>query len=168
MALEFEWDAAKAERNLKEHGVSFHDATTIFRDTLSITILDPDHSDSENRFVDKACLIVWNCSWCRTPNARTGFESSAHDERHGRNAKIMKKQSRRKRSEDKDTMRREYDFSGGVRGKHAAKYAEGTNVVVLEPDVAREFRTTEQVNETLRAVSKLLQQHRKRRGGKTA
>jgi len=53
-------------------------------------------------------------------------------------------------------------------GKHAAKYTEGTNVVVLEPDVAREFRTTEQVNETLRPVSKLLQQHRKRRGDKTA
>jgi hypothetical protein len=42
-----------------------------------------------------------------------------------------------------------------VRGKHAAKYAEGTNVVVLDPDVAQEFRTTEQVNETLRAVSDL-------------
>jgi len=52
MALEFEWDPAKAERNLKEDGVSFDDATTIFRDTLSITISDPDHSDSENRFID--------------------------------------------------------------------------------------------------------------------
>ena len=80
----------------------------------------------------------------------------------------MKKQTRRKQSEAKDTMRPEYDFSTGVRGKHAAKYAEGTNVVVLEPDVAREFRTTEQVNETLRAVSKMLQQHRKRSGSKTA
>jgi hypothetical protein len=47
-------------------------------------------------------------------------------------------------------MRPEYDFSKGVRGKHAARYAKGTNVVVLEADVAREFRTTEQVNETLR------------------
>lgn len=80
----------------------------------------------------------------------------------------MKKQIRRKPSRDKDTMRPEYDFSKGVRGKHAARYAEGTNVVVLEPDVAREFSTTEQVNETLRAVSKLLQQHRKRSGSKTA
>jgi uncharacterized protein len=52
MALEFEWDPAMAERNLKDHGVSFDDATTIFRDTLSITISDPDHSDSENRFID--------------------------------------------------------------------------------------------------------------------
>jgi len=73
----------------------------------------------------------------------------------------MKKQSSEEGSEEKDAMRPEYDFSKGVRGKHAAKYAEGTNVVVLEPDVAREFRTAEQVNETLRAVSKLLQQHRK-------
>jgi hypothetical protein len=80
----------------------------------------------------------------------------------------MKKQTRRKQSEAKDTMRPEYDFSKGVRGKHAAKYAEGTNVVVLEPDVAREFRTTEQVNETLRAVSKMLQQHRKRASSNTA
>ena len=80
----------------------------------------------------------------------------------------MKKQTRRKPSEDNDMMRPEYDFTNGVRGKHAARYAEGTNVVVLEPDVAREFRTTEQVNETLRAVSKLLQQHRKRGGHKTA
>ena len=72
----------------------------------------------------------------------------------------MKKQNKVKRSEEKDTMRPEYDFSKGVRGKHAAKYAEGTNVVFLEPDVAREFRTTEQVNEALRAVSKLLRQQR--------
>ncbi len=80
----------------------------------------------------------------------------------------MKKQTRRKLSRDEDTMRPEYNFSKGVRGKHAARYAEGTNVVVLEADVAREFRTTEQVNETLRAVSKLLQQHRKRPRRKTA
>jgi hypothetical protein len=76
----------------------------------------------------------------------------------------MKKQNRRKPSRDKNTLRAEYDFSKGVRGKHAAKYAEGTNVVVLEPDVARDFRTAEEVNETLRAVSKMLQQHRKRSG----
>jgi hypothetical protein len=81
----------------------------------------------------------------------------------------MKKQDRRKTvASNKDTMRPEYDFSKGVRGKHAAQYAEGTNVVVLEPDVAREFRTPEQVNETLRAVSKLLRQYRKRSSRTTA
>lgn len=80
----------------------------------------------------------------------------------------MKKQSKRKQPADRDAIRPEYDFTKGVRGKHAARYAQGTNVVVLAPDVAREFKTTEQVNETLRTVSKLFQQHRKRRNPKTA
>ena len=52
MSLEFEWDPTKADRNLEEHGVSFDEATTVFRDTLSITITDPDHSVSEDRFID--------------------------------------------------------------------------------------------------------------------
>ena len=52
MALEFEWDTDKAKSNLKEHGVSFDEASTVFRDTFSITIDDPAHSDSEDRFID--------------------------------------------------------------------------------------------------------------------
>jgi hypothetical protein len=84
------------------------------------------------------------------------------DPQKAENERTMKKSSKRKRSQEKDTLRAEYDFSKGVRGKHAAKYAEGTNVVVLEPDVARDFRNAKEVNETLRAVSKMLQQHRKR------
>ena len=58
-------------------------------------------------------------------------------------------------------MRAEYDFSKGIRGKHAAQYAAGTNVVVIEPDVAAEFPTAEEVNQTLRAVAQLLQRRRK-------
>ena len=57
-----------------------------------------------------------------------------HDHRHGPNGKAMKKSTRRKQAEAKDTMRPEYDFGKGVQGKHAAKYAAGTNVVVLEPE----------------------------------
>ena len=51
-----------------------------------------------------------------------------------------------------------YDFSGGVRGKYAERYAEGTNIVILEPDVAEQFRSSEAVNEALR---ELLQRRRK-------
>ena len=43
---------AKAELNLKDHEISFDEATSVFRDTLSITIADPDHSESEDRFID--------------------------------------------------------------------------------------------------------------------
>jgi hypothetical protein len=49
-------------------------------------------------------------------------------------------------------MRKEYDFTGGVRGKHAAGFRNGGRVVVLEPDVAKHFRDSKAVNETLRAL----------------
>jgi uncharacterized DUF497 family protein len=49
--LQFEWDPAKAAENLEKHGVSFEEAATIFRDTLSATGPDPDHSVGEQRFV---------------------------------------------------------------------------------------------------------------------
>lgn len=50
-------------------------------------------------------------------------------------------------------MRAEYDFSGGVRGKYAERFANGSNVVVLDPDVAAEFKTREDVNQALRQES---------------
>jgi hypothetical protein len=46
----------------------------------------------------------------------------------------------------------EYDFSQGVRGKHAKSYAEGTNIVVLAPDVAKYFPDSESVNAALRCL----------------
>ena len=47
-------------------------------------------------------------------------------------------------------MRDEYDFSGGVRGKYAERYAQGTNVRLLDSDLATKFRTSEAVNQALR------------------
>ena len=49
-------------------------------------------------------------------------------------------------------MRAEYDFSAGVRGKYAKLFAKGTNVVVLDPDVAAAFTTSAAVNRALRAI----------------
>ena len=49
--MRFSWDSKKAAANLKKHGVSFEEASTVFRDTLSTTGSDPDHSDGERRFV---------------------------------------------------------------------------------------------------------------------
>ncbi len=50
-----------------------------------------------------------------------------------------------------DDMREEYDFSEGVRGKYSDRFREGSNVVVLEPDVAAEFDSDQAVNRALRA-----------------
>ena len=60
----------------------------------------------------------------------------------------MKKE--RKKTAKKKTQR-EYDFKGGVRGKYAARYAKGSNVVVLSPDVAKVFPDSISANEALRA-----------------
>jgi hypothetical protein len=61
-----------------------------------------------------------------------------------------------------DDVRDEYDFSGGVRGRYAARYAKGSNVVVLDPDVAAEFKTPQAVNDALRAE---LEKRRRAVGG---
>lgn len=47
----FEWDPRKAKLNVSKHRVSFEGATTVFRDPLSVTAPDPDHSIRDNRFV---------------------------------------------------------------------------------------------------------------------
>jgi hypothetical protein len=60
----------------------------------------------------------------------------------------------RKVSESSDDMRPEYDFSGGVRGKYVQRFRVGTNIVVLEPDVAAEFKDSAAVNDALRKLLK--------------
>ena len=58
-----------------------------------------------------------------------------------------------------DEMRPEYDFSGGVRGKHYEQYQAGNNVVFLDADVARVFRDSESVNRALRLLLDLAKNH---------
>lgn len=53
---------------------------------------------------------------------------------------------------DKEQMRPEYDIRGGVRGKYYERYQKGTNVVVLDPDVAALFRDSQSVNQALRLL----------------
>ena len=52
-------------------------------------------------------------------------------------------------------MQPEYDFSKGVRGKHYRAYQEGTNIVLLEPDIAKVFKDSESVNHALRMLMEL-------------
>jgi len=66
----------------------------------------------------------------------------------------------KKLKNDKD-MIEEYDFSKGVRGKYAKRYAEGSNVVVIDPDVAEYFPDHESVNEALRGLTAIIKRKRK-------
>jgi hypothetical protein len=67
----------------------------------------------------------------------------------------------KKQTEDKDELRPEYDMKsllkGGVRGKYAKRYRAGTNLVLLEPDVAKAFPNEKAVNDALKLVMKLKQ-----------
>ena len=61
----------------------------------------------------------------------------------------------KKKHKNSDTpeMRDEYDFSQGARGKYAGRFAKGTNLVLLDADVAKVFPTAESVNRALRALA---------------
>jgi len=58
-------------------------------------------------------------------------------------------------------MREQYDFSAGVRGRHAERFAKGNNVVVLDPDVAEVFGDAKAVNEALRLLARMARESRR-------
>lgn len=74
----------------------------------------------------------------------------------------MKKAKRKTPSRE---MRSEYDFSGGVRGKYARKAGRAATVVILEPDVAQVFKTSETVNSALRALAAIARPKKRKRAG---
>ena len=61
--------------------------------------------------------------------------------------------------DEADELLPEYDLRGGERGKYAARYAEGTNLVLLDPDVAAAFPDPAEVNAVLRAVAGIIRGH---------
>ena len=67
-----------------------------------------------------------------------------------------------KKNQDTE-MLEEYDFSSGIRGKYARRYKQGSNVIVLDPDVAKVFPDKESVNESLRGLAQIIH----RQGEKT-
>lgn len=66
----------------------------------------------------------------------------------------------KKMQKDSD-MLEEYDFSKGIRGKYSKKYEEGTNVVVIDPDVAKYFPDHDSVNHALRSLTEIIKTQHK-------
>lgn len=66
-----------------------------------------------------------------------------------------------KRMRKDPDMLEEYDFSKGIRGKYAKRYAAGTNVIVIEPDVAKYFPDHDSVNQALRSLSEIIKKRKK-------
>src|SRR5207248_317979 len=83
------------------------------------------------------------------PKRRILSASSPPGSRRRRRGVIMRKAKPKSRERD---LLPEYDFSRGIRGKYAHRFAEGTNLVKLEPDVAKVFRDSASVNRALRRL----------------
>jgi hypothetical protein len=60
-----------------------------------------------------------------------------------------------------NNMLPEYDFSNGVRGKYAKRYAKGSNIVVIDPDLYEYFPDQKSVNDALRSLVKIIKNHEK-------
>ena len=180
MKLNFEWDEEKAKANIKKHRVSFDEAITVFVDPFSITIPDPDHSVAEQRYIDigssdkgHVLIVVYTE---RGSNIRI---ISCRRQRHW-NGNFMKKKVTKTIQMGENNMHAEYDFTGGVRGKHyratQAGYtitihkADGTSItkdvmpkegaVVIEPDIRAYFPDSKSVNRALRCLIPILPKKR--------
>lgn len=159
--MEFEWDRRKAKYNLRKHGVSFEEASTVFDDVLADFFEDPDHSVHEKRFLTIGTSVRGRLLYVafadRNPRIRIIVRGCLQSKKR----KFMKK----KTDEFSDELRPEYDFRKLKfvgRGIYAERYRSGTNIVLLDPDVRAAFPDDESVNEALRVIAKVAKQQANR------
>ena len=152
----YDWDAAKAARNLKKHGVTFEEAGSVFGDPLACTFPDPDHSIGELRFLTFGMSITSAYLSCLTSSTHTVFTSSTPE----RSPHLSAKSGETSKAPPLDTLRAEYqrkDLGPGVRGKYLKQHAQGTNLVLLQPEVTKVFSTPAAVNEALLGLMQVAQ-----------
>ncbi len=155
--MTYEWDARKAESNRKKHGVAFEEAASVFLDPLAEIYSDPGSTFSEHREITIDVQRGGEWTSYPTANEARAFESSARDWSRGQNENNMKKELLAKGDDD---LRAEYDLAqlgAGVRGKYYERAKAGTNLVLIEPDLAEVFPSSEAVNRALRVVAEAAQ-----------
>jgi hypothetical protein len=79
---------------------------------------------------------------------------------------MKRKVSRPSRTDDRDAIRREYDFSSAVRGVTAKRFAQGANIAVIDPDVLDVFPNSAAVNKAPRALAPVLRNQQRVAGKK--
>lgn len=150
--MTYEWDPAKASASARKHRVSFEEAASIFLDPTALTFSDPDHSAEEDRWMTIGRSARQRVLFVAHIERNDRSDSSARVWRLVGSNDSMKKASTKRRTDD---LRAEYDLKslkGLVRGTYYRRAMTGTNLVVLEPDVARVFPDSEAVNRALRLL----------------
>ena len=147
----FEFDPAKAASNLKKHGVSFAEAMTVFEDPLASTLPDDQHSLDENRFITVG--MSFKLRLCSSFTLRQTLASESSE--HALSPQPRENSMSKPKQLDPLAPRPNLDFSKGVRGKHFARMQQGTNIVLIAPDLLETFPDSEAVNEALRSLKKI-------------
>ncbi len=149
----FEWDPTKAAANLRKHRISFEEAVTAFQDPLAKVHADPEHSVSEKREIlvghsESGRLLLVAFTEREGRIRVSGARAATRRERRAY------EKARRATRKPADELRPEYDFdySKAKPNPYAARLKGRTVAVVLEPDVATAFPTSQSVNRTLRSV----------------
>ena len=181
MRQAFEWDEEKAKASLRKHRISFGEAATVFHDPFIASMLDPDHSGGELRFIaigrsaKRRLLVVVYVE--RGSSIRIISCRKATSAERG----AMKKTTIEQGANPDAEMRAEYDFRGAQRGTAYRPLHEGYEVqihradgttlvqqfvlqegtVMLEPDVQAFFPDSESVNKALRTLMTLFPTSRK-------
>jgi uncharacterized protein len=144
--MRFTWDSRKARANLRKHGISFEEATTVFLDPFADA---PDLLDSERTVVigksaSSRILFVVTIVWEDGETVRS-YRRGGHPRRSGGSMKRAKKKL------PEGNVDR-YDWSKSSRGRFAKKAALKTNLRRLDADLEDAFPDSESVNRALRAL----------------
>jgi len=139
--------------NLAKHGVAFEDAATVFLDPSAMTFSDPDHSIEERREITIGYKIKGSLVFVSHCEHGDGFASSVLGMQPSSNEHNM---SNHLTNEFSEELRDEYDLStldDSVRGKYYKQAVAGSNLVLIDPDLAAFFPDAETVNRALRVLA---------------
>lgn len=129
-----------------KHGASFDEAVSVFGDARALTFSDTDHSEFEIAAELMDSQIKRAFWWLSTRNAATAVESLAQGRQHG-----MKKASMKMADQNIPELKRD-ELGKGVRGKYLKHFMQGSNVVVLQPEIQKAFPDSEAVNKALASM----------------
>jgi hypothetical protein len=164
MDWRFEWDPEKARINEAKHGVAFEEALTVFADpspasstipTTPVPKLGRSSSDTRTRSA---------CSSCASQSEPMPFDSSARGRPRDESGSTMRRARGRRTPEGRTEIRPEYrfDYRKARPNRFAGRIKAGAVAVVLDPDVASVFGSSDRVNALLRSVIAAMPERRKR------
>ena len=157
--MAYEWHSVKAASNLKDHGVSFDEAATVFDDPFAEFLPDLRHSTDEDRYICLGTSSAGRLLAVSSPSAEMMFESSPREKWSRKKGEIMKEEIRLLEDDDydlNDELPAELDIEAiRAEAKRQGREYRGRFAgagVRVEPEIIEFFKTPEVINDVLRRV----------------